>query len=88
LSQRRLWAAAIIIASDFVEYGIVLARVSRKNNRSFVGFDDGTHHRLRRPGTLSRRPAEADFGDRGERVSNSQPASLQNKQNKQPLSIA
>ena len=43
-----------------------------------AGFDDGTHQRLRRRGT-PRRAAGTDFGDRGERVSNSQPASVQNK---------
>ena len=46
----------------------------------FPSFDDSTHHQLRRRGTLSRRPAGADFGDRGERVSNCQPTSVQNKQ--------
>ena len=34
---------------------------------------------LRRRGTLPRRPAGADFGDRGDGVSNSQPANVQNK---------
>ena len=51
-----------------------------KNNRSFAGFDDGHHHQLGPRGTLSRRPAGADIGDRGERVSSSQAASVQNKQ--------